>query len=79
MQVQGKFLQLSIANNKRNNIVKLHYLDPFQKLLLLEIIDRGSFGTVYKASYRGSLVAAKVISVSAGNADSITRESNMLK
>jgi hypothetical protein len=55
------------------------YLEPFNKLVLLEIIDRGSFGTVHKASYRGSLVAAKVLNISGGNASSFSRESDMLK
>ena len=30
----------------------------------MEVIGKGSYGTVYKASYRGSLVVAKVLSLS---------------
>lgn len=52
------------------------------KLTLLNVIGRGSFGAVYKGVYRGSSVAAKVIQVSDSNKDTrkaIQRESNVLR
>ena len=38
-------------------------VDDSNKLQLLEIIGQGSFGTVHVASWRGSLITAKVIPV----------------
>ena len=38
-------------------------LEPIDRLLLFEIIRRGSCGTVYRASYRGIQVAAKVLQI----------------
>ena len=41
----------------------LLYATDMQKVRLVSIIGQGSFGTVYKAVWRGSVVAAKVIQV----------------
>ena len=37
-----------------------HTTDP-KKLTLLNVIGSGTFGTVYRACWRGTIVAAKVI------------------
>lgn len=41
------------------------------EMKLMEVIGQGSYGTVYRASWRGSLVAAKVISLTPKDVKSI--------
>ncbi len=41
----------------------MYVTDP-RELTLIKVIGQGSFGVVHLASWRGSLVAAKVIPVS---------------
>ena len=47
--------------------------------MLLNVIGQGSFGTVHAASWRGSLVAAKVIPVQISEATSIAGEIDILR
>ena len=47
--------------------------------MLGDIIDRGSFGTVYCGSYRGMVIAAKVLQVSGSDMKMMSREVEMLK
>ena len=59
-----------------------HIIEPVQKVVLEGIIGRGSFGNVYKGSFCGLPVAAKIVNVSGGDTitkDSIRRESALLK
>lgn len=41
---------------------------------LLELIGRGTYGSVYKAAWRGSLVAAKVIPISQSDKTVVMKE-----
>ena len=52
-------------------------LDP-NKLQLLENIGSGAFGQVYKAIYKGTVVAAKIV-VLAGNNKLVDNELNAYK
>ena len=54
-------------------------LEPIDKLLLFEIIGRGSYGTVYRASYRGIQVAAKVLQIGGQDKATISREVGLLR
>ena len=47
--------------------------------MLLDVIGQGSFGTVHAASWRGSLVAAKVIPVQVSEATSIAGKIDILR
>lgn len=47
---------------KSSITVNISYIDP-NEVKLLSVIGQGSYGTVHVASWRGSLVAAKVISL----------------
>ena len=49
------------------------------KLQLLEVIGQGSFGTVRVASWRGSLIAAKVVPVQVSEAASLAAEIDILR
>lgn len=49
------------------------------KLVLKECIGQGTFGTVHKASWRGSLIAAKVIPTQKADTTSIQAEINFLR
>ena len=49
-------------------------VDDTTELKLLQVIGQGSFGTVYSAAWRGSVIAAKVIPVHMAKAASVTRE-----
>ena len=44
------------------------------ELHLVKIIGQGTFGTVHKAIWRGSLVAAKVINIPAGSVGTVKGE-----
>lgn len=55
----------------------LSFLDLGVKFI--KVIGQGSFGTVHLASWRGSLVAAKVISVSSVDMKHTQREIDILK
>ena len=48
------------------------------RLKLIKVIGQGGFGTVYLASWRGSLVAAKVISVSQKDIQGCMKEIDIL-
>ena len=41
---------------------------------LLQLIGRGTYGSVYKAAWRGSLVAAKVIPISQSDKTVVMKE-----
>ena len=58
----------------------LLFLDPVQ-IKLLEVIGQGSYGTVHRASWRGSLVAAKVIPLAPRDlrSDQVQREVDILR
>ena len=51
-------------------IVTKNYLIDYRKVCLKEVIGQGGYGTVYKANWRGLVVAAKVIPLPAVSADS---------
>lgn len=53
-------------------------IDP-ARLKLIEVIGQGTFGIVHMASWRGSLVAAKVISLSPKDVGVVEREVEILK
>ena len=50
----------------KNNSIFIDY----RKVSLKEVIGQGGYGTVYKANWRGLVVAAKVIPLPAVSADS---------
>ena len=52
--------------------------DP-HRLRLETVIGQGSFGVVHRACWRGSLVAAKVISLSPNDVGAVMREIEILK
>lgn len=56
----------------------LLFVDP-TKLKLIEVIGQGSYGVVHRASWRGSLVAVKVIPMSAKDVGVIEREVKILE
>lgn len=56
-----------------------HFTTDSTKLKLIEVIGRGSFGIVHMASWRGSLVAAKVIGMSPMDVGKIEREIGILE
>lgn len=45
----------------------------------MDVIGKGSYGTVYKASYRGSMVAAKVLPLSGKDSVVASREIEITK
>ena len=49
------------------------------ELQLLEVIGQGSFGTVHVASWRGSLIAAKVVPVQVSEAAPLAAETDVLR
>ena len=49
------------------------------ELQLLEVIGQGSFGTVHVASWRGSLIAAKVVPVQVSEAAPLAAEIDILR
>ena len=64
-----KGLQTALSNESLKNT----------NLQLLNAIGQGSFGTVYRATWRGSLVAAKVIGVKESEAKQISTEVTILR
>lgn len=44
----------------------IYYTDEFETLKLGDVIGQGSFGTVYKAVWKGVVVAAKDINIEEG-------------
>ena len=49
------------------------------KLILLEVIRQGSFGTVHLAAWRGILIATKIIPMQFSEAGVVASEVNILK
>lgn len=45
----------------------------------MEIIGEGTFGVVYKAAWRGCVVAAKVITIPSGSEAGIMKEIDMCR
>ena len=54
-------------------------LDTYKKPKLEEVIGEGTFGTVYRAVWRGTVVAAKVINIPAGSESTVQKEIAMCK
>ena len=54
-------------------------VDDTTELTLLDVIGHGSFGTVYSASWQGSVIAAKVIPVYMSQTAAVTREIEILQ
>ena len=50
-------------------VTKSNSID-YPKVFLKEVIGQGGYGTVYKANWRGLVVAAKIIPLPAVSADS---------
>ena len=48
-------------------------------LQLMEVIGQGSYGTVHVASWRGSLIAAKVVPVLMSEATSLAAEIDIMR
>ena len=57
----------------------MHYIDHTAGLELLNVIGKGSFGTVYSACWRGTIIAAKVLPFTSSEAQSLVREIKMLQ
>ena len=55
------------------------HAESINDLHLMEVIGKGSYGSVYKASYRGSLVAAKVLPLSGRDSVVASREIEITK
>ena len=60
-------------------MILLYIVDDTTELKLLEVIGQGSFGTVYSAAWRGSVIAAKVIPVHMAEAASVAREIEIVR
>ena len=54
-------------------------IDTFEKPKLKAVIGEGTFGTVYRAIWRGTVVAAKVITIPAGSESTVQQEIAMCK
>ena len=46
---------------------------------LIDVVGEGTFGVVHKAIWRGTVVAAKVISVPSGSESSVLKEIEMCR
>ena len=54
-------------------------IDKFEKPKLEAVVGEGTFGTVYRAIWRGTVVAAKVITIPAGSESTVQQEIAMCK
>ena len=59
--------------------ISVHIHAEGNRLQLLEVIGRGSFGTVHVAAWRGSLIAAKVVPVQVSEAAPLAAEIDILR
>lgn len=55
------------------------YIDTFKNIKLGEIIGERTFGSVYKAIWRGTVVAAKIINIPSGNDSVLKKEIEMCR